>query len=70
MKEASTDKHNSLEKLSHFPKIVVYLRFFLFFLFVRKIVPELTSVSIFLFFVWDASTAWLEVLGPPQDPGL
>ena len=26
----------------------------------RKIVGELTSVSIFLCFMWDAATAWLD----------
>ena len=28
--------------------------------FVRKIVPELTSVPIFLYFMWDAATVWLD----------
>ena len=26
----------------------------------RKIDPELTSVPIFLYFMWDAATAWLD----------
>ena len=26
----------------------------------RKIVTELTSVPIFLYFMWDAATAWLD----------
>ena len=26
----------------------------------RKILTELTSVSIFLYFVWEAATAWLD----------
>ena len=43
----------------------------------RKIVTELTSVPIFLYFMWDATTAWLEEqrVGPhlgsePANPGL
>ena len=28
--------------------------------FVRKIGPELTSVSVFVCFMWDATTAWLD----------
>ena len=31
-----------------------------FFFFVRKIGPELTPVPIFLHFMWDATTAWLD----------
>ena len=27
---------------------------------VRKIVAELTSMPIFLYFMWDAATAWLD----------
>ena len=34
--------------------------FFFFFFFVRKIVSELTFVPIFLYFMWDAATAWLD----------
>ena len=30
------------------------------FFLVRKIVAELTSVPIFLYFMWDAATAWLD----------
>ena len=30
------------------------------FFFVRKISPELTSVLIFFYFMWDAATAWLD----------
>ena len=30
----------------------------------RKIVTELTSVPIFLYFMWDATTAWLDKLAP------
>lgn len=26
----------------------------------RKILPELTSVPIFLYFMWDVATAWLD----------
>ena len=33
-------------------------RFFLFL--VRKIVTELTTVPMFLYFMWDAATAWLD----------
>ena len=37
------------------------LVFFLsFFFLVRKIGPELTSMSIFVYFVWDTTTAWLD----------
>ena len=31
-----------------------------YFFCVRKIGPELTSVPNFLYFMWDATTAWLE----------
>ena len=43
---------------------------FLFFFWVRKIVAELTSVPIFLYFMWDAATVWLDeqCVGPP--PGI
>ena len=34
--------------------------FFLFVCYVRKISPELTPVPIFLYFMWDAATAWLD----------
>ena len=44
---------------------------------VRKISPELTSLPIFLYFIWDAATAWLDeqyvglCLGSePVNPGL
>ena len=36
-----------------------HVYFFSFFL-VKKIVPELTSVPIFLNFMWDATKAWLD----------
>ena len=35
--------------------------FYFFFLLVRKIAPELTSVLIFLYFLWEAATAWLDL---------
>ena len=31
------------------------------FFFVKKIVTELTSLPTFLYFLWDAITAWLDV---------
>ena len=44
------------------PKSFIYL-FFL----VRKIGPELTSVAVFLYFMWGAATAWLdEQCGGPR----
>ena len=36
----------------------IYCQYFFFCL--RKIIAELTSVSIFLYFMWDATTAWLD----------
>ena len=33
---------------------------YIFFLCVQKIGPELTSVPIFVYFMWDATTAWLD----------
>ena len=38
--------------------------------FVRKISPGLTSVPIFLYFIWDVATAWLDkqCIGACQDP--
>ena len=32
----------------------------IYFIFVRKIGPELTSVPIFLYFMWDVASAWLD----------
>ena len=32
----------------------------LLFFFLRKIVTELKSVPVFLYFMWDDSTAWLD----------
>ena len=37
----------------------IFLSFFLFF-FLRKIVTELTSMPLFLYFMWDAATVWLD----------
>ena len=34
--------------------------YFILFIFVRKIGPVLTSVPIFLYFMWDAPTTWLD----------
>ena len=39
--------------------------------FVRKIGPELTSVLIFLYFMWDTTTVWLDKrsgLHPGSEP--
>ena len=54
-----------------------FFHFFVFLFFVRMIGPELTSVPVFLYFMWDAATAWLDewCIGPhpgsePMTPGL
>ena len=43
-----------------------------FFFSVRKIDPELTSMPILLYFMWDAATAWLDGQGwvCTRDPNL
>ena len=52
--------------------LFLVLLFFYFLIFVRKIDSKLTSVPIFLYFMWDAARAWLDEQRQvcTQDPNL
>ena len=63
-KAAALSVNSILKEVGTYPpmlKVLVFLFPFLFiFVCVRKIGPELTSVPVFLYFMWDVTTVWLD----------